>query len=83
MIFKKGCKKNRDNYRPISITSCLANVFEKLVQNRIKDHLKKHTVQIIPKFNSFTSQNTSRTQQKQNKNTTEIKTETRQKQNLT
>jgi len=44
MIFKKGCKKNRDNYRPISITSCLANVFEKLVQNRIKDHLKKHII---------------------------------------
>jgi hypothetical protein len=39
MIYKKGCKKLRDNYRPISITSCIAKVFEKLILNRIKSHL--------------------------------------------
>ncbi len=44
MIHKKGCKKTRDNYRPISITSCMAKVFEKLVLNRIKDHLKEHNI---------------------------------------
>ena len=44
MIHKKGCKKTRDNYRPISITSCMAKVFEKLALNRIKDHLKENNI---------------------------------------
>ncbi len=44
MIYKKGCKKSRDNYRPISITSCIAKVFEKLVLNRIKLHLKENNI---------------------------------------
>jgi len=44
MIHKKGCKKSRDNYRPISITSCIAKVFEKLVLNRIKLHLKENNI---------------------------------------
>jgi len=43
MILKKGCKKTRDNYRPISITSCIAKFFEKLILNRIKIHLRKTT----------------------------------------
>ncbi len=44
MIYKKGCQKTRDNYRPISITSCMAKVFEKLVLNRIKNHLRENHI---------------------------------------
>ena len=35
-IFKKGCKKNICNYRPIAKLSCIRKVFEKLVYNLIK-----------------------------------------------
>ena len=44
MIYKKGCKKSRDNYRPISVTSCVAKVFEKLILERIKKHLNDHNI---------------------------------------
>ena len=36
VIFKKGCKKNICNYRPIAKLSCIPKVFEKLVYNLIK-----------------------------------------------
>ena len=33
-------KSTADNYRPVSLLSMLSKVFEKLVNNRIVDHLK-------------------------------------------
>ena len=44
MIPKKGCPKSIDNYRPISITPCLAKIFEKLILERIKKHLKDNNI---------------------------------------
>ena len=38
-IFKKGAKSHAENYRPVSITSHLTKVFERLVRGRIADHL--------------------------------------------
>jgi hypothetical protein len=40
-IFKKGCKKNICNYRPIAKLSCIPKVFEKLVYNLIKQDCYK------------------------------------------
>ena len=38
-IFKKGAKSQTENYRPVSITSHLTKVFERLIRGRIADHL--------------------------------------------
>ncbi|XP_065664613.1 uncharacterized protein LOC136086256 [Hydra vulgaris] len=41
-IFKKGCKSNPLNYRPISRTSVPCKVMESLVHRHITDHLNKN-----------------------------------------
>ena len=38
-IFKKGVKSKQENYRPVSITSHLTKVFEKLVKQSVVSHL--------------------------------------------
>ena len=41
-VFKNiGERSTAKNYRPVSILSMVSKVFEKLVNNRIVDHLKK------------------------------------------
>ncbi len=37
-----------NSYRPISITSCLSKVFERIIKNRIQGHLDTHN--LIPNF---------------------------------
>ena len=39
-IFKKGAKSSPDNYRPVSLTSVVCKVFEKIV----RDHMYKHMI---------------------------------------
>ena len=38
-LIKKGDKKSPANYRPVSLTSILCKVMEKLVRKRIVDHM--------------------------------------------
>ena len=41
-VFKNVCKRfTAKNYCPVSLLSMLSKVFEKLVNNRIVDHLEK------------------------------------------
>ena len=40
-IFKKGAKTSPDNYRPVSLTSVVCKVFEKLVRDALYDHMVK------------------------------------------
>ena len=41
-VFKNvGEKSKAKNYRPVSLLSVVSKVFEKLVNNRIVDHLEK------------------------------------------
>ena len=39
-IFKKGDKTQASNYRPVSLTSVIVKLFEKLVRERIMDHME-------------------------------------------
>ena len=39
VIFKSGDKDDINNYRPISVISTLAHVFERLIYNQIYDYL--------------------------------------------
>ena len=38
-IFKKGSKQDPRNYRPVSLTSCILKVFEKLLLDKMKDFI--------------------------------------------
>ena len=39
-IYKKGCKTDPSNYRPISLTSVVSKVLEKLIREKIVSHLE-------------------------------------------
>ena len=41
-IYKKGDKNNCNNYRGISLSSCLSKLFTGLLQNRLITHLERH-----------------------------------------
>ena len=43
-IFKKGDPSRRENYRPISITSIISRVFERLITTHIKLFLLKNSL---------------------------------------
>ena len=43
-IYKKGSKKDACNYRPISLTSQVCKVMEKMVKDNIVEHLNKYNL---------------------------------------
>ena len=43
-IFKKRDKSRAENYRPISLTSIVAKLLERIVNDAIHDHLKNHMI---------------------------------------
>ena len=53
-IFKKGFKKLASNYRPISLTSQVCKIMEKLIKGRIIDHLNANSL-INDSQHGFTS----------------------------
>ena len=43
-VFKKGSKSEPLNYRPISLTSVLCKLMERIIRKRIVDHLEKNEI---------------------------------------
>ena len=43
-LFKKGDKKQASNYQPVSLTSVLSKIFEKLIRARIVDQMKSNNL---------------------------------------
>ena len=44
LIHKTGCKTNCSNYRPISILSSVAKIFEKLITQQLKTYLEENEI---------------------------------------
>ena len=43
-IFKKGAKSDPGNYRPVSLTSAVCKLMERLVKETIENHLKQNNL---------------------------------------
>ena len=44
VIYKQGCKALAENYRPVSLTSILSKIQEKLVRKHIMDHMIRNNL---------------------------------------
>ena len=43
-LYKSSCRNNPNNYRPISLLSCFAKMFEKLLFKRLEVFLRKRSI---------------------------------------
>ena len=43
-LFKKGSKSEIANYRPISLLTFFSKIFEKVIFNRLRDHVTNHNI---------------------------------------
>ena len=43
-IFKTGCKTEMSNYRPISLLTSFSKVFEKVIHNRVHNHIQVNNI---------------------------------------
>ena len=43
-VFKGGDKKDLGNYRPISVLPCFSKILEKIMYNRLYNHLMKNNI---------------------------------------
>ena len=60
-IHKGGSKLKPENYRPVSLTSHIMKIFERVVKVRLIDHLKKHNL-INPGQHGFVPGRSTQTQ---------------------
>ena len=52
-IFKKGSRQSVNNYRPISLTSHIGQVFESIIRNALLDYIRKND--LLNDSHGFTS----------------------------
>jgi hypothetical protein len=57
-IFKNGDKRNVANYRPITIWPSLLTILEKIMYNRIINHLETNNILAAEQFGFRTSSST-------------------------
>lgn len=58
-LFKKGDKKEPANYRPVSLTSVVCKIFEKLIRQRIIDHMNRNNLFSSKQFGFIGGRSTS------------------------
>ena len=58
-IFKKGDKSEPGNYRPVSLTSVVCKLMEKLVRNQIVGHMTKNSLFSNRQFGFITGRSTT------------------------
>ena len=57
-IFKAGDRKNKNNYRPITVNPILGKIFEYVIQRRLQDHLDTNQIININQFGFVKNSNT-------------------------
>jgi hypothetical protein len=58
-LFKKGDKKDIQNYRPISLLTSFSKIFEKLIYVRLSEHIK-NDILIIDQYGFRSSSSTEK-----------------------
>ncbi|CAG2239333.1 Insulin-like growth factor 2 mRNA-binding protein 1,Insulin-like growth factor 2 mRNA-binding protein 2 [Mytilus edulis] len=58
-LFKKGDKKSASNYRPVSLTSILCKIMEKLIRKRIIEHMDRQNLFSNQQFGFMGGRSTS------------------------
>ena len=58
-LFKKGDKKLASNYRPVSLTSILCKLMEKIIRKRITDHMNSFNLLSDKQFGFLGGRSTS------------------------
>ena len=58
-IYKKGLKNSAENYRPISLTSIVCKIMEKLVRTTLMDHLTKNDLISAKQFGFMSGRSTT------------------------
>ncbi|MEW8545715.1 MAG: reverse transcriptase family protein, partial [Candidatus Thiodiazotropha sp.] len=58
-LFKKGDKKEPANYRPVSLTSVVCKIFEKLIRQRIIEHMNRNNLFSNKQFGFIGGRSTS------------------------
>ena len=58
-IFKKGAKDQPGNYRPVSLTSVVCKIFEKVIKNKLSNHLIEQKLLSPHQFGFIPGRNTN------------------------
>ena len=53
-IFKKGCKSDPSNYRPVSLTTVVCKIMNRMISENILEHIKSNSLQ-CPQQHGFTT----------------------------
>jgi hypothetical protein len=49
-LFKKGDRENMANYRPVSLLTSFSKVFEKIVHERLLQHIELNNISVEEQF---------------------------------
>ena len=60
-MYKKECKSNPANYRPVSLTCILCNLLEHIINRHILDHLDEHSI-LVDAQHGFRKRRSCKTQ---------------------
>ena len=58
-LFRKGDKKLASNYRPVSLTSVVSKIFEKLIRTEIVDQMNSNNLSSVKQFGFIGGRSTS------------------------
>ena len=61
LVYKKECKSNSANYRPVSLTCIICKILEHIINRHILDHLDEHRI-LVDAQHGFRKRRSCKTQ---------------------